>query len=244
MLIRLATPEDAAGINAIYRPFVTDSAVSFELEPPSDESMAERITFTLRQYPWLVSHSASMLLGYAYASRYRERPAYQWAVETAVYVNGRCRRTGIGRALYQKLFAILRRQGYYTAYAGIALPNEASAALHQTMGFELIGTYRAAGYKLGAWHDVSWWQRPLRDYDFPSTPPKALFRLGAAIQELTRQAYWHKKAGVSGMGKRYAGKLPGVGETPGRPRKGRRGRFQRTGEVRRWEHSVLERQSS
>ncbi|HVC37859.1 MAG TPA: arsinothricin resistance N-acetyltransferase ArsN1 family B [Gammaproteobacteria bacterium] len=185
MPIRFAIPGDAPGINAIYRPFVTDSAVSFELEPPSDECMAARVAGTLQQFPWLVNYSGDSVLGYAYASKYRERPAYQWAVETAVYVSAHSRRTGIGCGLYQQLFAILRQQGYYTAYAGIVLPNAGSMALHQALGFELIGIYRGAGYKLDAWHDVSWWQRPLSNYTAPVRPPKPLPQLSALIDELT-----------------------------------------------------------
>ncbi len=185
MSIRFAISGDAPGINAIYGPFVTDNAVSFELEPPSDACLGERITSTLRQFPWLVNYSGDRVLGYAYASQYRQRAAYQWAVETTVYVDAQSRRTGIARGLYQRLFAILRHQGYYTAYAGIALPNQGSIALHQALGFEPIGIFRAAGYKLGAWHDVGWWQRPLGNYDNPSSPPKPLPQLRAALDELT-----------------------------------------------------------
>jgi L-amino acid N-acyltransferase YncA len=168
MHLRLATPADAPGINAIYRPFVTDSAVSFELVPPSDAVMRERIVRVLAKLPWLVCEQDGALLGYAYAMPHRERPAYQWSVEISVYVHESARRRGIGRTLYQALFWTLERQGYYTVYGGIALPNPASVRLHEAMGFEPVGVYRKAGYKLGAWRDVGWWQRSLREYGEPA----------------------------------------------------------------------------
>lgn len=174
MQIRIAKPEDAPAINAIYRPFVTDACISFELEPPSDADMAGRITRTLQQLPWLVGFAGQEVLGYAYASRYRERAAYQWAVETTVYVAPGKQRGGVGRALYQCLFNILREQGYFMAYAGITLPNPASVGLHEAMGFQTVGVYRHAGYKFGSWWDVGWWQRALRDLDKPAGAPRSM----------------------------------------------------------------------
>jgi L-amino acid N-acyltransferase YncA len=171
MEIRLATPGDAPAINAIYRPYVTDSSVSFELEPPTDFVVAERIGNTLRQLPWLVCAMDGAICGYAYAARHRERPAYQWSVETSVYVASGQQRRGMARTLYAKLFSLLVEYGYYTAYAGIALPNPASVALHEAFGFEPIGVYRNAGYKFGTWWDVGWWQKALRPYEDPATAP-------------------------------------------------------------------------
>ncbi|MGH8372020.1 MAG: arsinothricin resistance N-acetyltransferase ArsN1 family B [Gammaproteobacteria bacterium] len=171
MHIRTARPEDVPAINAIYRSFVTDSCVSFEMQPPSDADMAQRIAKTLQQLPWLVSVDGDKLLGYAYASRYRERSAYQWAAETTVYVSPHAQRCGIGRALYQDLFALLREQGYFTAYAGITLPNPASVGLHEALGFVPVGVYRNAGYKFGIWCHVGWWQRALKSPAAPPGPP-------------------------------------------------------------------------
>jgi L-amino acid N-acyltransferase YncA len=184
MPIRLATPADAPGINAIYRPFVSETAVSFELDPPSNKCMARRVAETLKKLPWLVNCCGERVLGYVYASQFRARPAYQWAVETAVYVDLHSHRTGIGRGLYQQLFAILRRQGYYTAYAGITLPNVASIGLHQNVGFEPIGIYRYAGYKFGAWHDVGWWQKSLNNYAVPPNTPRPLPEVGFCCNSL------------------------------------------------------------
>ncbi|MBI5301399.1 MAG: N-acetyltransferase [Chloroflexi bacterium] len=157
-MIRLATEADAEQIQAIYAPFVQQTAISFELEPPTVDEMRARISKTLVQFPWLVCVSERKILGYAYASSHRTRAAYQWAVDVSAYVAPSSQRAGIGKALYTVLMQIIRLQGFYIAYAGIALPNPASVGLHEALGFAPIGVFRAVGYKLGAWHDVGWWQ--------------------------------------------------------------------------------------
>lgn len=173
--LRPATPADAAAILAIYTPIVQHSAISFELVPPSRETMQARIETTLRQLPWLVLEREATLLGYAYASPHRQRAAYQWAVDVSVYVHPDARRQGVARRLYQALFAALRAQGYYVACAGIALPNPASVALHDSLGFEQVGIYRQVGYKLGRWHDVGWWQYTLQPRVAEPAPPRPPF---------------------------------------------------------------------
>lgn len=170
MDIRFAAAADAAAVNAIYRPNIEDSSVSFELTPPTDTAMAERIR---KAIAWLVWEDEDGVGGYAYASRHRDRPAYRWSVETSVYVHISRRRLGVGRALYAELFGLLVQQGYYTAFAGITLPNAASVGLHEAMGFEPVGVYRKAGFKLGAWRDVGWWQKALRSYVVPADAPEA-----------------------------------------------------------------------
>jgi phosphinothricin acetyltransferase len=172
--IRLAKVDDAQGILAIYAPIVRETTISFELEPPTPEEMQARIQHTLERYPWLVFESGGEVCGYAYASRHRERGAYQWSVDVSVYVAAASRRQGIARQLYTPLFGILQELRYYSALAGIVLPNSASVALHEAMGFQPIGVYRNIGYKLGAWRDVGWWQRPLRPYTESPEPPKGL----------------------------------------------------------------------
>jgi phosphinothricin acetyltransferase len=161
-ILRLATENDAEQIRAIYGPIVSQTATSFELEPPSLDEMRKRVADTLRHLPWLVCDRDGEVLGYAYASMHRTRPAYQWSVDVSVYVKTGQRRSGLGRALYASLFKILLRQGYYNAYAGIALPNPASVGLHEAIGFQPVGIYREVGYKLGAWHDVGWWHLALQ----------------------------------------------------------------------------------
>jgi phosphinothricin acetyltransferase len=112
-------------------------------------------------YPWLVCDTGGRVAGYAYATRHRARAAYQWSVETTVYVHPEFRRRGVGRGLYESLFPILAAQGFANAYAGITLPNPASVAVHEAAGFTYLGRFERIGYKLGAWHDVGWWQRPI-----------------------------------------------------------------------------------
>jgi L-amino acid N-acyltransferase YncA len=172
--IRLATENDADQIAAIYAPIVRDTVISFEVEPPTVDEMRQRLTETLPHLPWLVCEHDGQVLGYAYASRHRARAAYQWAVDTTVYVHEQARRTGMGRALYSSLREVLALQGYYNAYAGIALPNVGSVGLHEAVGFRPVGVYRKVGYKLGAWHDVGWWQLSLQALQDKPDPPRPL----------------------------------------------------------------------
>ena len=168
-VIRLAIVDDAPQIHAIYAPIVAETAVSFELEPPSVEEMSQRIETTLFTLPWIVCEQGG-IIGYAYAGVFRSRPAYQWTVEVSVYVHADHRGKGVARALYISLFECLRVQGYRTALAGIALPNSASVALHEGLGFRSVGVFHHVGYKLGAWHDVGWWELLLQR--LPDPPPR------------------------------------------------------------------------
>ncbi|MBI4718277.1 MAG: N-acetyltransferase [Planctomycetes bacterium] len=160
--IRLAEPADAVGILRIYAPIVETTATSFELDAPSLADMQQRITHCLSDRPWLVCAAGNGVLGYAYASAFRTRAAYRWSTEVSVYVREDQFRKGVGRALYTSLFECLRVQGYRTLVAGITLPNAASVALHERLGFEPVGVFRNVGFKFGAWRDVGWWQRALQ----------------------------------------------------------------------------------
>ena len=171
MTIRLATPADVPTILDIYAPFITESTTSFEYEVPTVIEFAGRIQLIQQQYPYLVAERDGRVLGYAYASKHRDRTAYQWSVETSVYVHPDGQRQGIARQLYTTLFDLLRRQGYYSAYAGITLPNPASEAFHRSMGFETVGVFKNIGYKFGAWHDVIWLQLALQDYSSSPSHP-------------------------------------------------------------------------
>jgi L-amino acid N-acyltransferase YncA len=173
-VIRLATPDDASGVQAIYAPIVRETAISFELEPPTVAEMQQRIVKTLEHWPWLVCERRRDILGYVYASQHRTRPAYQWSVDASVYVHPNAQRSGVGQALYRSLIALLSLQGFYNAYAGITLPNPASVGLHESLEFHSVGVYRAVGYKLGAWHDVGWWQLTLRERVLSPEPPTDL----------------------------------------------------------------------
>ena len=168
-MIRDAVAADAERCAAIYAPYVRETAISFESEPPAAEDMARRIADAQRAHAWLVLESDGEVIGYAYGGPFMARAAYQWATTVSVYLDGGRRRTGGGRALYEALFDRLATRGHRTALAGIALPNEASTGLHLAMGFEPVGTYRRVGWKHGRWHDVAWYQRDLGD-DGPPSP--------------------------------------------------------------------------
>ncbi|MGP6159961.1 MAG: arsinothricin resistance N-acetyltransferase ArsN1 family B [Vulcanimicrobiaceae bacterium] len=159
--VRPANVADAGGCAAIYDPVVAGSTISFEEEPTGRDEMGRRIAAVMQHYPWLIAELDGALVGYAYASRHRERAAYRWAADVAVYVDERARRRGVGASLYAMLLAYLEEAGYRHAYAGVALPNDASIKLHEALGFETIGTYRRVGYKLGRWCDVTWLGRSL-----------------------------------------------------------------------------------
>lgn len=161
--IRDATPADGDALRSIYAPYVESSAVSFESEVPSASEMRSRIQQTSERFPWLVYESPkSTVLGYAYGSQFRTRPAYRWSVETTVYVDTQAQGRGAGTKLYRALLELLRLQGFQSAYAGLTLPNAGSQALHARVGFERVGTFENAGHKFGAWHDVEWWRLKLR----------------------------------------------------------------------------------
>jgi L-amino acid N-acyltransferase YncA len=162
MHIRTASTADAAAITAIYAPIVANTTISFELEPPSVAEIAERISKTLLTLPWLVGVDAQdHVLGYVYASKWRERAAYQWSVEVTTYVHEKARGQGVASRLYQRLFEQLTSLGYCQAFAGITLPNVPSVALHESLGFTPVGIFRNVGHKLGAWRDVGYWQKAL-----------------------------------------------------------------------------------
>lgn len=161
-LIRAATEADAEPIRAIYAPSCLHTAVSFEVQPPSVQEIQQRIQKISAQFPWLVCETAGRVVGYAYGCAHRERAAYRWSADVAVYIAGEKRRAGVGRALYTSLFRILALQGYFKAYAGITLPNPGSVGLHEAVGFTPVAVYRGVGYKLGAWHDVGWWELSLQ----------------------------------------------------------------------------------
>jgi L-amino acid N-acyltransferase YncA len=168
--VRDATAHDAGACAAIYEPYVTDTAITFELQPPSAAQFAQRIAAAARAHAWLVLEDGARIAGYAYGGTFNRRAAYRWACEVSVYVERGRRRTGAGRALYEALFARLAARGYRMAVAGMTLPNDASVGLHRATGFDHVGTYRRIGYKLGRWHDVAWMQRPLAQLDEQQPP--------------------------------------------------------------------------
>jgi L-amino acid N-acyltransferase YncA len=177
----MATASDGAAALAIYGPVVESTAISFELTVPTVSDISARIVVRQPTFPWLVAEDQHGVIGYAYAGPFNERAAYDWSVTTSVYIAATERGRGVGRALYRSLLAILSAQGYRQAMAGITLPNAASVALHEAMGFRPVGVYRQAGWKFGAWHDVGWWQRGLGSDDDPPTQPVAVTSLSTDV---------------------------------------------------------------
>lgn len=170
-MVRPATSDDAEACAAVYAPYVIDTAITFEVDPPSSADFIRRIAAAAHSHAWLVLEQEGRVVAYAYGSPLRTRAAYRWSCEVTVYVELGRRRTGAGRALYESLLARLSERGYRMAVAGMTLPNDASVGLHRAMGFQPVGVYRAIGYKHGAWHDVAWMQRPLAlGPDPPSEP--------------------------------------------------------------------------
>ncbi|SFR37884.1 GNAT family N-acetyltransferase [Halogeometricum limi] len=181
--VRPIEPGDADPVRDIYAPFVRETPVTFSTEVPSAEKMREKVRRKLAsdRYPWYVAESEGRVVGYAYAGTLRERDAYQWAVEVSVYVDPSAQRGGIGGTLYDRLFDTLREQGYVAAYAALAMPNPDSATFHEAMGFEHVGTFPDAGFKLGAWHDIEWYRKRLRDPPNAPESPRPVSAADAAF---------------------------------------------------------------
>ena len=167
MKVRDANEHDAEACAVIYAPYVTDTTITFEYEPPSAAEMARRIAAAQRAHAWLVLEDDGRVVGYAYAGPYKERAAYRWSSEVSVYLETGRRRGGSGRMLYEALFERLAERGFRTLVAVMTLPNDASEGLHRAMGFEPIGTFRRVGWKHGQWRDVAWAQRSLGADDGP-----------------------------------------------------------------------------
>lgn len=162
--LREASAVDSAAIAALYNPYVLDSAISFEEVAVDADTMAARIAeVQAAGLPWLVAQCDGVLLGYAYASKWRVRHAYRYAVETSVYLAPAAAGQGLGTALYSALLARLRAAGYHLAIGGIALPNDVSVALHRKLGFEQVAQFKEVGFKFGLWRDVAYWQLTLED---------------------------------------------------------------------------------
>jgi L-amino acid N-acyltransferase YncA len=173
VVIRDADPDhDAAACLAIYAPYVRETPVSFEEDTPTLEEFSERIRAAVATHAWLVCEDDDgHITGYAYGGVHRTRAAYRWTTEVTVYVDRSRQRAGIGRRLYERLFERLRGLGFQLAVAGITLPNDASVGLHRAVGFQPVGVYTGVGWKMGHWHDVSWWQLELQS-PRPEPPPE------------------------------------------------------------------------
>ncbi|HMG15225.1 MAG TPA: GNAT family N-acetyltransferase [Saprospiraceae bacterium] len=171
MIIRPILPEDVPATLEIYKYYVENTSVTFDIEVPSLKEFLDKIEAIRHQFPWLLCLHDNKIIGYAHASKHRIKSAYKWSVESTVYVAQDFHRKGVASLLYESLFDSLRRQGFYNVYAGISLPNDSSEAFHKSIGFELVGTYIKIGYKQGEWHDVRWFQLALSEHnDDPKDP--------------------------------------------------------------------------
>ncbi len=162
--IRFAVAEDAAAILELYAEYIKNTRVTFEIEVPTEEAFRERMERVTAQFPWLVCEADGEIAGYAYASKHGERAAYRWSADLSVYISEKYHRRGIASALYNALLELLRRQGYFTVYAGVSTPNPKSEAFHEAFGFRNLGEFKNVGHKLGQWCGVAWYELPLTEY--------------------------------------------------------------------------------
>jgi L-amino acid N-acyltransferase YncA len=174
--LRLAGPNDAAALADIYAPYVLETTISFELEPPDVDEMAGRVAAVGQFHPWLVLELDGRVHAYAYASRWRTRPAYDWIAETSIYVARESVGRRLGEPLYRALLDLLALQGFWWAYGGIALPNPESQRFHVRLGFEWLGCFPAVGYKFGRWCDLEFWRYRLGAADTDAAAPPAAVR--------------------------------------------------------------------
>ncbi len=162
--IRMAEPDDAFTLLGIYEPYVENTCITFEYQVPSLEEFTKRIRETLKKYPYLAAEQNGEIVGYAYASPFKGRPAYDWAVETTVYLKENAKGKGIGRQLYTALEDILRKQNITNANACITYPNPESIGFHEKMGYRIVGHFSKCGYKDGQWRDVVWMEKFLQEH--------------------------------------------------------------------------------
>jgi len=172
--IRLATEADVTSILEIYFPFIAETVITFEYEVPTLTEFSKRMANIQKKYPWIVCEVNGAVVGYAYASQFNERAAYDWSIDFSIYIKSQYHRQKIGKALYFTLCELLKLQGYYNAYAGIAMPNIKSESFHQSFGFMPIGVYHNVGYKFGDWRDVKWFELRIQDYSQPPLRPQII----------------------------------------------------------------------
>lgn len=166
LITRSATVADAAGLLAIYAPYVERTAITFEYEIPSIEEFTRRISNTLKKYPYVVACQKEKIIGYAYASSFKDRAAYAWSVETSIYVDKSLKRTGVGGLLYRVLEKKLKKRGFLNMNACIAYPEcedeyltRDSVEFHKHMGYRWVGEFTRCGYKFGRWYNMVWMEK-------------------------------------------------------------------------------------
>ncbi|HET9137399.1 MAG TPA: GNAT family N-acetyltransferase [Candidatus Kapabacteria bacterium] len=172
--IRFITLADAEAVRLIYLPYVRNTSITFEVAEPTPEEFVHRVETITAQYPWIVYEENGEVLGYAYGCRHRAREAYDWSAESAIYVKEGAHGRGIGKKLYQALFALLKAQGYVNIYGGVTQPNENSNKLHEAVGFTELGRFKNIGYKHGKWHDTKWYELALQEHSAEPAAPKPM----------------------------------------------------------------------
>lgn len=179
--IRIVTPDDAGQLLDIYTPYVLHTAITFEYQPPTIEEFAQRIQKTLTHFPYLAAVQDGEILGYVYASPFHDRPAYDWAVETSIYIRSDCKRMGLGRKLHQALEDVLREQGILNMNACIAYPQTEdeyltrdSVHFHSRLGYRMVGQFSQCGYKFGRWYDMVWMEKHIAPH-LENQPPVRTF---------------------------------------------------------------------
>ena len=170
MKIRTASPEDAPELVSIYAPYVENTSITFEYAVPSTDEFKSRIRHTLENYPYLVAEEDGIIMGYAYVSPFKSRAAYDWSVETSIYIRQDCKRRGIGQTLYSALEKILQKQQVCNICACISYPNPDSIAFHEALGYQTVAHFHASGYKQGAWYDMIWMEKELCPHEVPPMP--------------------------------------------------------------------------
>ena len=188
--LRLAALSDADALSRIYAPYVSETSISFEYEPPTAEAFAQRIAEIYQEYPYLVCEYDGVIAGYAYAHRLFARAAYAWNAELSVYVRQDCRGGGVGRALCRAVIELARMQGVLRIYSNITVPNEPSERLHAALGFRLNSELEGAGYKLGGWHNTRLYGKALGELAVPPAPviPFAQLPKESVAAVLTQEA--------------------------------------------------------
>ena len=175
--IRIARESDTEELLAIYAPYVSETAITFEYTVPTHEEFRDRIRKTLAKYPYLVAVQDAEILGYAYASEFKNRAAYDWAVETTIYVKQDSRKSGVGKKLYQALEEVLKQQHICNLYACIAYPNPGSIGFHERLGYQTIGHFSKCSYKFETWYDMIWMEKMISEHDLYPEPFKPITEL-------------------------------------------------------------------
>ncbi|MEO1816389.1 MAG: N-acetyltransferase family protein [Acetobacterium sp.] len=172
--IRIARESDTEELLAIYAPYVTETAITFEYTVPTHAEFRDRMTKTLMKYPYLVAVQEAEILGYTYASEFKNRAAYDWAVETTIYVKQDSRKSGVGKKLYRALEEVLKQQHICNLYACIAYPNPGSIGFHEYLGYQTIGHFSKCGYKFETWYDMIWMEKMIAEHDQHPEPFKPI----------------------------------------------------------------------